>query len=68
MTLDKSEQGLVVFEFSQNMKNFEVTDEHMQLVISGPNPPYSVSWDSEWKDDRTLEVTYSVSPKLVGGN
>ena len=59
--------NVITIEFSQTMMNTNLTAMDLQLTVTGPNPPYSVTWSAQF-DAKKLTVSFSPSPLLLGGS
>lgn len=70
MTIDDSviEPFKFKFNFDQEMIPFNVTDTHIDIKLEGPGAPYDVNWVGNWTNNKTYDITYSVEPRLWGGN
>ena len=55
----------ITVEFDQVMMKQELTDFDMNVDISGPNSPYSVSWSANF-DKNNLIINFISSPLLLG--
>jgi hypothetical protein len=57
---------IIKIKFDQEMYEYSIKDGDVDLSLSGPNSPYSLSWTSKFEND-TFTVSYSVSPPILGG-
>ena len=56
----------IVVEFDQVMLNQNVSSFDVNVDVSGPNSPYSVSWSASFSQKQFI-VNFSMSPALLGG-
>ena len=56
------------YEFSQDMVDYEINANHLDIYVTGPSAPYSIGWSSSWKSTTLLEIKYEVDPMLLGDN
>jgi len=61
-----SSQSIITLQFDQTMHPAIVNSRDMSLSMSGLNSPYSVSWNALFSGSK-LEVSYTVSPAIIGG-
>ena len=55
----------IVVEFDQVMLNQNVSSFDVNVDVSGPNSPYSVSWSASFSQKQFI-VNFSMSPALLG--
>ena len=65
-SLIDSESMNVILYFDQDMKDQNLTSSDLEVTISGPNSPYSITWSTTF-DKSTLKIALQVTPNLIGG-
>ena len=56
----------IIIEFDQQMKNQSLNESSIQLLIEGPNGPYSTVYTTSFISNKFI-VDFVVTPLLIGG-
>jgi hypothetical protein len=49
------------------MINTQVTNNHMNLEMIGPNAPYKIDWSGKFTKNNEFTLIFSISPIIIGG-
>jgi hypothetical protein len=56
----------ITVKFDQEMYNASVTSQDIELVMSGPNSPYTIDWSATFEKESFI-ITYTITPEPIGG-